>query len=84
MVRNLSEAGARLRIAASVPLPKSFQLILRCHEVEVAWRRGREVDVRFVGNIDLSDVTNASVRLLRLLWAEIAGRAAGIRTAEYE
>jgi len=86
VVRDLSETGARLGIASSLPLPKSFRLILaregRCHEVEVVWRRGQEIGVTFIGAIDLSDATDASVRLLKRLWAEMAGRAADIRTAD--
>lgn len=85
VVRDLSETGARLRIASSLPLPKVFRLILaregRCHEVEVVWRRGQEIGVAFIGTVDLSDATDASVRLLRRLWAEMAGRAADVSPA---
>ncbi len=61
-----------------MPLPKSFRVILRdgvCQETEIVWRRGQELGVRFLAPVDLQDPTDASVRMLRRLWAEMAGRA---------
>lgn len=77
MIRDVSETGARIRLPTLLPLPKSFQVILRdgvCHEAETVWQRGQELGVRLLGPIDLQDPTDASVRLLRRLWAEMAAR----------
>lgn len=77
MIRDVSDTGARIRLPTPLPLPKSFQVILRdgvCQEAETVWQRGQELGVRFLGPIDLQDPTDASVRLLRRLWAEMAAR----------
>lgn len=78
MIRDVSDTGARIRLSAPIPLPRSFRVILRdgvCQEAETVWRRGQELGVRFMAPVDLQDPTDASVRLLRRLWAEMAGRA---------
>ena len=78
MIRDVSDSGARIRLPSPMPLPKSFRVILRdgvCHETEIVWRRGQELGVRFLAPIDLQDPTDSSVRMLRRLWAEMAGRA---------
>jgi hypothetical protein len=78
MNRDVSDSGARVRLSTLMPLPKSFRVILRdgvCREAETVWRRGQELGVRFLGSVDLGDPPDASVRLLRRLWAEMAGRA---------
>ena len=78
MIRDVSDSGARIRLPSPMPLPKSFRVILRdgvCHETETIWRRGQELGVRFLAPIDLQDPTDSSVRMLRRLWAEMAGRA---------
>ncbi|MCI3181620.1 PilZ domain-containing protein [Caulobacter sp. CCUG 60055] len=78
MIRDVSDSGARIRLPSPMPLPKSFRVILRdgvCQETETVWRRGQELGVRFLAPVDLQDPTDASVRMLRRLWAEMAGRA---------
>lgn len=83
-IRDVSDAGARIRLPTSMSLPSSFRVILRdgmCQEAETVWRRGQELGVRFLAPVDLHDPTDASVRLLRRLWAEMAGRAGDV-TAE--
>lgn len=77
-IRDVSDTGARIRLPSPMPLPKSFRVILRdgmCQETEIVWRRGQELGVRFLVPVDLQDPTDASVRMLRRLWAEMAGRA---------
>ena len=77
MIRDVSDTGARIRLPTLLPLPKSLQVILRdgvCQEAETVWQRGQELGVRFLGPIDLQDPTDASVSLLRRLWAEMAAR----------
>ena len=77
VVRDVSDTGARIRLPTLLPLPKFFQVIFRdgdCQEAETIWQRGQELGVRFLGPIDLQDPTDASVRLLRRLWADMAAR----------
>ena len=81
MIRDVSDTGARIRLPSPIPLPKSFRVILRdgvCQETETVWRRSQELGVRFLAPVDLHDPTDASVRMLRRLWAEMAGRSGGI------
>lgn len=79
VVRDLSDSGARIRVASPLVLPTTFKIILaregRCHDAEVAWRRGSDMGLRFLDVVDLHDPADASIRLLRRLWAEMAGRA---------
>ena len=52
-VRDISDTGARLRTNHSVSIPDNFELIIETDglevDCEVAWRRGNEVGVRFIG-----------------------------------
>jgi hypothetical protein len=50
-VRNLSPHGAQLRVASAVGIPNTFELRLtdgERHQCSVAWRKGREIGVKFV------------------------------------
>ncbi|WP_137151139.1 PilZ domain-containing protein [Devosia sp. FKR38] len=50
-VRNLSEAGARLKLASIIGIPDHFQLLLddgRSYACSVIWRRESELGVQFV------------------------------------
>jgi hypothetical protein len=79
-IRDVSEGGARIRLGSQMPLPREFRVILRdgaCLEAEIVWRRGAELGVRFLGPVDLTDPTDASVRALRHLWLEMAERGGG-------
>ena len=53
LVRDLSDEGARLEFASPVELPESFRVQFMSDNsrrpVEVMWRRGQSVGVRFVG-----------------------------------
>jgi hypothetical protein len=51
-VRDISAAGARLIFAEPVDVPQEFELLIlttgeHCR-VETAWRRGRQIGVRFL------------------------------------
>ncbi len=50
-VRDLSDTGARLRIADVVHVPDSFELIIEIDGLyaksEAVWRKGRDIGVRF-------------------------------------
>lgn len=51
-VRDLSEHGARLQVEGSIGAPDTFELIVELDgleaQCEVAWRRGRDIGVRFL------------------------------------
>jgi len=49
-VRNLSDTGARLKVASVIGIPDSFQLMLddgRSFECSVVWRKAEEIGVSF-------------------------------------
>lgn len=52
LVRNLSEGGARLALSETVPVPGRFELVTKGRDaactVEVVWRRGDALGVRFL------------------------------------
>jgi hypothetical protein len=52
-VRDLSDTGARLRCDGSVNVPDTFELIIELDgfeaACEVAWRKGSDLGVRFLG-----------------------------------
>ena len=77
-IRDLSPEGARIKLPTLLLLPHQFRLIIgqdgACFEVEVSWRRGQELGVRFVETIDVKASRDASVALLRRLGAEMADR----------
>jgi hypothetical protein len=51
-VRDLSAAGARLRVVNSVSIPNTFELIIEIDgleaDCEVVWRKADEVGVKFI------------------------------------
>jgi len=80
LISDESYEGARMRLSFPVPLPESFYVIVRdgaCLNAQTVWRRGNDLGVRFLGIIDLQDQTDVSVRLLRRLRVEMAGRNSG-------
>jgi two-component system cell cycle response regulator len=54
IIRDLSESGARLRMAATGAVPKSFLLLVKDENVVVpverVWRNDHEVGVKLVGS----------------------------------
>lgn len=49
-IRNLSDSGARLRVASVIGIPDHFQLMLddgQSFECQVAWRQETELGVQF-------------------------------------
>lgn len=54
LVRDLSEAGARLEFAAAVGLPEKFRLLVvgsnLLHPAALSWQRGLSAGVRFTGH----------------------------------
>lgn len=54
-MRDLSDCGARLQVEGSIDAPDTFELFIAIDGMEadcrVAWRRGKEVGVVFVGAV---------------------------------
>ena len=53
IVRDVSESGARLRVASTISVPQSFLLLIKSENVIVpvqrVWRNAHEVGVKFIG-----------------------------------
>lgn len=85
VLRDRSESGARLRLSSALPLPRHFQVVFakdgECFEADLIWRRSVELGVRLLSPIDITAPTDVSVRLLRRIWVEMAGRSADFRGA---
>lgn len=83
VLRDRSESGARLRLSSALPLPRHFQVVFakdgECFEADLIWRRGVELGVRLLSPIDITAPTDVSVRLLRRIWLEMAGRSGDVR-----
>lgn len=50
-IRNMSEAGAKLVVTSSLPIPNRFELAMhdgRRFPCEVAWRTETDIGVRFL------------------------------------
>ena len=50
IIRNLSDSGAKLEVAAAKPIPNSFDLVApghRPHASRVVWRALREIGIEF-------------------------------------
>ena len=77
-IRNLSTGGAKVRISAETDLPPKISLLLikegLLFEASVAWRKGDQIGLTFVGQYDLRDDVDPAHRGARELWAELAVR----------
>lgn len=75
-IRDLSEAGAQLRVPASQALPPDFALIQILEgvafEAELAWRRGDLAGVKFVNRHDLKTPGARELLPLRNVWLALA------------
>jgi len=53
VVRDMSDGGAKIKVASQSGIPEEFYLYLPnlrlMHKVEVRWRRGDQIGVRFEG-----------------------------------
>lgn len=80
-VRDISERGARLTLPPFTPLPPTFRVLMKqsgkCHDARIAWRRGEVMAVEFIADVDMTSQEDASIRLLRHLAREMAGRSQG-------
>jgi hypothetical protein len=56
LVRDVSDAGARLEFGGPTELPKEFKVLVvasgRTMEAELGWRRGLSAGVHFTGSAD--------------------------------
>ncbi|MEM1050419.1 MAG: PilZ domain-containing protein [Pseudomonadota bacterium] len=59
VVRDISEAGARMRVDTPDSIPETFDLLIELDgfeaECEVLWREGREIGVRFLSEPRISN-----------------------------
>ena len=78
MIRNLSVAGARVRIARSIDLPGVVGLLVikegLLFDATVIWRNGDETGVTFSGQHDMRRDTDPGRKIVRMLWDELRPR----------
>jgi hypothetical protein len=72
LIRNLSEAGAKIDIQADAPIPSRFMLIdiknRLAYEVEMVRRRERDVGLKILRSIPLMEASGSeALQLKRLL-----------------
>ncbi len=64
-VRDRSAGGARLRLSGQVSLPARIrffdEISTTLYEAAVAWQRGREIGIKFLQEIDPSDLSRAEL-----------------------
>lgn len=71
-IRDLSEAGARVRVQGEIPLPIKFLFVditnRAAYEVQCVWRNERELGVKLLRPIQLEDgYSIESIQLKRLM-----------------
>lgn len=78
VIRDLSQTGAKVRLAGTAPVPNEVWLIevreglaFRCR---VAWRASPELGLEFSASHDLKDPTSPELRMLKRIWVENAAR----------
>jgi hypothetical protein len=78
VIRNLSIAGARVRISRSIELPGVVGLLVikegLLFDATVIWRNGEETGLTFSGHHDLRRDTDPSRKIVRMLWDELRPR----------
>jgi hypothetical protein len=78
VIRDLSLSGARVRISAETDLPPRVRLLAikegLLFEANVAWRRGDQTGLAFVGQCDLHGDVDPARSGVRALWAQLADR----------
>ncbi|MES2034773.1 MAG: PilZ domain-containing protein [Pseudomonadota bacterium] len=77
-IRDLSETGALIELAAPEMLPRALRLMqIRegvLWDVEVAWRRGRRMGLILGERHDLRTSVEPELRALRAIWSHMAPR----------
>ena len=76
MIRNLTEAGAMLRVAANQAIPERFTLLHVnggiAFEAKLSWRRGEDAGAEFLSRHDLKGSVDDEYRALRHVWVALA------------
>lgn len=76
MIRNLTEAGAMLRVAANQAIPDRFTLLHVtggiAFEAKLSWRRGDDAGAEFLSRHDLKGAVEEEYRALRHVWVALA------------
>jgi hypothetical protein len=79
LMRDFSDAGARIKVPEGLPIPDQVFLVeLRtgvAYEAEVVWRRLPEIGLKFLHQHDLANASHPHIRIMRRLWAEAQGRS---------
>src|SRR5580658_3153027 len=78
VIRAFNSGGARVRISAATEMPPKVGLLVikegLLFEAGVAWRRGDETGLAFVGQYDLRGDVDPARKGVRALWAELTPR----------
>jgi hypothetical protein len=73
-IRDLSETGARVRLAGPEPMPESVVLIQMrsgiAYEATVVWARDKDLGLTFIAAHHLDDACPPAMAPLRRLWLE--------------
>lgn len=76
IIRNLTEAGAMLRIPDGQPVPETFTLLHipggMAFEAKLSWRRGDLAGAEFRSRQDLKGEVGEDYRALRHVWVALA------------
>jgi hypothetical protein len=77
-VRDLSAAGARIRLAGQVHILPPVALLVptldQAFEASAVWRREQEFGLNFLQPIDFQSPTSDLARMVRRLWLERRAR----------
>ena len=75
-IRELSVSGAKVRISATLPTPRTVQLIDLTnaigHQAQVAWRDGADLGLRFMVSADLRAGGDPAMAQMRSLWRSLS------------
>ncbi|MFN3513661.1 MAG: hypothetical protein ACK41C_11475 [Phenylobacterium sp.] len=76
VIRNLTEAGAMLRVPDGQPIPDTFTLMHipggMAFEAKLSWRRGDLVGAEFSARHDLKGPVPDEYKALRNVWLALA------------
>jgi hypothetical protein len=75
-IRNVTEAGAMLRVAGNQAIPDSFTLLHVgegvAFDAKLLWRRGEDAGVAFHGRHDLQGPVDEAYQPLRRVWVALS------------
>jgi PilZ domain len=80
VIRELSEAGAKIELPASRLMPQRLFLLTSkkqvAYDAELIWRRSTSAGLKFHATMDLAGCTDPQLLFLRRLSAELCARPA--------